>query len=346
MPQRFCQNSSGLENLFHAAFWNQANPGPVHSLANQTNNPDNLGEANLDIEYAVSISAGLPVTYYSTGGRPPIVGNPAENDNEPYFQFLTYLLNLPDASLPTTVSISYGEGEKTVPFAYAKKVCRLFGQVGARGVSIFVSSGDGGPGGECIDPVTNATRFQPAFPAACPFVTAVGATININPEAAVPFSGGGFSDYFAQPDYQKATVQAYLAAGNSANFTGFFNSSGRAFPDVSAQGARFHVIVAGSDNLESGTSASAPTFASITGLVNNELLAAGKKPLGFLNPFLYEKTTAGAFTDIVKGKSTGCSGEIPGAGFAAVKGWDPVTGLGTPEFKKLVKIAMNAADKY
>ena len=37
--------------------------------------------------------------------------------------------------------------------------------------------------------------------ASCPFVTTVGGTIHVNPEVAVDFSGGGFSNYFAQPRY-------------------------------------------------------------------------------------------------------------------------------------------------
>ena len=47
------------------------------------------------------------------------------NDNEPYLDFLNYLMNLSSADLPTTVSISYGEGEGTVPASYAQTVCNL-----------------------------------------------------------------------------------------------------------------------------------------------------------------------------------------------------------------------------
>ena len=99
---------------------------------NQTTDEGNIVEANLDIQYAVAISGNIPTTYYSTGGRPPIQGG-GENDNEPYLDFLNYLLNLSSADLPTTVSISYGEGEDTVPISYAQTVCNLFAQVGARG---------------------------------------------------------------------------------------------------------------------------------------------------------------------------------------------------------------------
>lgn len=46
--------------------------------------------------------------------------------------------------------------------------------------------------------------------ASCPYVTAVGATFQINPEVAVPFSGGGFSRLFPAPSYQTETVSKYL----------------------------------------------------------------------------------------------------------------------------------------
>jgi tripeptidyl-peptidase-1 len=63
------------------------------------------------------------------------------------------------------------------------------------------------------------TKFNPAFPASCPFVTAVGATqINPNstvyePESAceqVIYSGGGFSNIFSMPSYQEQAVTKYL----------------------------------------------------------------------------------------------------------------------------------------
>lgn len=84
----------------------------------------------------------------------------------------------------------------------------------------------------------------------------------------------------------------------------------------------------------SGTSASSPLAAGIFSLVNDALLAAGKPALGFLNPWLYKKGYKG-LTDIKNGSSYGCNGE----GFPAVKGWDAVTGFGTPVFPKLLKEA-------
>lgn len=50
--------------------------------------------------------------------------------------------DLPDDKLPHTLSISYGEDEQSVPKSYAEKVCTMFGQLGARGVSIIFASGE------------------------------------------------------------------------------------------------------------------------------------------------------------------------------------------------------------
>lgn len=84
-----------------------------------------------------------------------------------------------------------------------------------------------------------------------------------------------------------------------------------------------------------GTSASCPTTSSIISLVNDALIGAGKKPLGFLNPFLYSRGFA-ALNDITSGSAIGCNS----SGFPAERGWDPVTGLGTPRFKDLKNIAL------
>ena len=162
--------------------------------------------------------------------------------------------------------------------------------------------------------------------------------LRVSPESAVDFSGGGFSNYFARPSYQDAAVEAWLAGNNNPDLQNLVNKSGRAFPDVSAQGSDFHVFIAGTDSLVGGTSASTPAFSSIINLVSNQLLVEGKAPLGFLNPFLYSSGTAG-LTDIVNGNSEGCSNLDGGVGFSAVEGWDPVTGLGTPVFDALLTAA-------
>ncbi|AEO62952.1 uncharacterized protein THITE_2107766 [Thermothielavioides terrestris NRRL 8126] len=311
-------------------------------------------EANLDIQYAVAMSYKTPINYYSTGGRGPVVPDltepdPNDSSNEPYLDFFGYLLKLPDSELPQTLSTSYGEDEQSVPRAFAEKVCQMIGQLGARGVSVIFSSGDSGVGSGCqTNDGKNTTRFLPIFPAACPYVTSVGATRYVNPEYAVSFSSGGFSDIFPRPLYQELAVTSYLTQHLGKRWAGLYNPGGRGFPDVAAQGVRYHVFSGGRDVLVSGTSASAPLFASLVSLLNNARLARGLPPLGFLNPWLYAVGWAG-LTDIQHGGSTGCTANdsssgvptpyVPYASWNATPGWDPVTGLGTPNLEKLLDLS-------
>ena len=134
-------------------------------------------------------------------------------------------------------------------------------------------------------------------------------------------------------------VESYLARTNATTkFASFFNSSGRAYPDISAQGQAYAVVWGGQVIPVDGTSASSPTAASILSLVSDSLIAAGKPPLGFLNPWLYAVGHEG-FRDVVQGSALGCHVE----GFEAVEGWDPVTGFGTPWFPKLRELARNVS---
>ncbi|KAK0705874.1 peptidase S8/S53 domain-containing protein [Lasiosphaeria miniovina] len=301
------------------------------------------GEANLDIQYILGISHPIPILEYSTGGRGPLVPTRDQprppGSNEPYLEWLTFVLGQPDSELPQTISTSYGEEEQSVPQDYAVKVCNLFMQLGARGVSVLFSSGDSGPGNSCVRNTNNKTFFEPTFPAGCPWVTSVGATTGTAPERAVGFSSGGFSIYHAQPSYQAGAVGAYLQ-GIGSTYAAYFNSSGRAIPDVAAQGSNFAVIDKGFNALLSGTSASSPVFAGVVALLNAARKSQGQPPLGFLNPWLYNNTAA--FNDVTTGSGVGCYGSKDlknGARWNATVGWDPVTGLGTPKFDKLLEAA-------
>lgn len=257
-------------------------------------------EGALDAQTILGLSWPLPLTTYDVGWRPPF--RPAaeqhlENNNEPYLVWLQHMRTLENP--PTVVSISYAEDEKTVPEDYARRVYAEFALLGARGVSVLVASGDYGVGreGHCFADEGHGgrgvPRFMPSFPASCPYVTAVGATRFLHPEM-VAFdgrtdyaSGGGFSDIFPQPAWQRGVVDEYLgllAQGQNRSFDGLFDSKGRAFPDVAAQGYHFVVMWNGSLHLQDGTSASTPAVASIVALVNDALMAEGRPPMGFLNP--------------------------------------------------------------
>ncbi|KAG9088874.1 hypothetical protein FRC07_012457, partial [Ceratobasidium sp. 392] len=293
-------------------------------------------EANLDVQYAGAITYPTPNIFYSTGGRAPyqVDSNTAAPTNEPYLEWVNYVLS--KSVLPLTISTSYGDDEQTVPKDYAERVCKMFAQLGVRGVSLLFASGDSGVGGgQCLtnSEVPPKKRFIPTFPASCPYITSVGATYGISPEIGVSFSQGGFSDYFARPDYQQSAVSAFLSSLGE-KYKGIYNESGRGFPDVSAQGQNYQIIVKGLGMQVSGTSASCPTFAGVVSLLNDYRLSQGKPPLGFLNPWLYQNGAA-ALNDIIQGNNPGCGTD----GFNATVGWDPVTGLGTPDFEKMKLLA-------
>jgi len=245
---------------------------------------------------------------------------------------------------------------------------------------VLYSSGDfgvAGNGGQCIDDTAkgikynNGTsgRFNPSFPGGCPWVTSVGATQIRNgtsvddPEAAcerVIFSGGGFSNVFAMPKYQRDAVDAYFDSYKPPYSAAQFNNSGmaRGFPDVSANGANYVTAVDGKFSLSFGTSgefccafpypfpfyhqipqevthwlthhqASAPVFAAMVNMINERRIQDGKGPVGFLNAVLYSNPDV--MNDIDRGSNPGCGTK----GFSAVPGWDPLTGLGTPDYKKM-----------
>lgn len=269
-----------------------------------------------------------------------MIQNPADS----LTQLVWLLWALAQKSLPQVISTSYGDDEQSVPYSYAKSVCNGFAQLGAQGVSIIFSSGDSGVGnnGTCLsNDGKNTTRFLPAFPASCPYVTTVGGTKSFPEIVATDnkngyASGGGFSNYFPRPMYQDKVVPAYIKSLDPA-FNPYYNKSGRGYPDISAQGFHFLTIWNGTITPLDGTSCAAPTASAIISLANDALLAAGKPVLGFLNPWLYKKGYR-AFTDVVKGSAVGCN-ETGLDGLPAAKGWDAVSGFGTPNFLRILEEA-------
>ncbi|KAJ3537720.1 hypothetical protein NM688_g6636 [Phlebia brevispora] len=305
-------------------------------------------EANLDTQFAFGLTFPTPATFFSTGGSPPFIPDilTPTDSNEPYTEWLDFILN--DPNPPQTISTSYADDEQTVPVSFAQRVCAGFAQLGARGVSLTFSSGDGGVGDGDPDPAsqecfsndgTNRTMFIPLFPPSCPFVTAVGGTIFI-PEVAVSFSGGGFSNVFTRPSFQQVAVTEFLKTLAPGTYAGLFNPNGRAIPDVAAQADLFKIFLGGEAGLIGGTSAAAPTFAGFISLLNDARLRAHLPPLGFLNPLLYAigQLHPSGFNDITVGNNPGCGTE----GFNATKGWDPVTGNGTPNFGVLKELVTGA----
>jgi len=114
-----------------------------------------------------------------------------------------------------------------------------------------------------------------------------------------------------------------------------------AYPDVSAIGHNLMVVLNDAWTPVDGTSASAPIFAGVVSLLNDIRLSNNMAPLGFMNPLLYQiaKDTPQAFYDVTVGNTRcGAYGYTPtccDAAFTAMPGYDPVGGLGTPNFAVL-----------
>jgi hypothetical protein len=76
------------------------------------------------------------------------------------------------------------------------------------------------------------------------------------------------------------------------------------------------------------------SYSAIISLLNDQQLNAGRPPLGFLNPWLYQTaaSTPDAFFDVTIGNNPDscCT-----TGFSCAPGWDAVTGLGTPNYQVL-----------
>lgn len=304
-------------------------PVPIVSVNNGPTTAGGQGEADLDVQIAVPLTYPIDRVYTSTGGRPPIVGT-GDNSNEPYLEWLQYVIGLD--SPPQTFSVSYIDEETSVPADYADSVCSQFMKLGARGVSIFIAAGDHGAGDtptSCKG--STVKKFSPLFPASCPWVTSVGGTNHFGAdEQSDPDGGSGFSNMFASPSYQTDAVKGYIKALNG-KFDGLYNKTGRAYPDVAALYQTYPIYRSGSYEGYVGTSAAAPAVASIVALLNDYLVTNGKAPLGFLNPWLY-KTGKQGFRDIAKGHNNVCASQ---SAFPAVKGWDATTGWGVPDFGKL-----------
>ncbi|KAF9520163.1 hypothetical protein BS47DRAFT_1336132 [Hydnum rufescens UP504] len=316
------------------------------------------GESDLDLEYGMALTFPLRVSLYQAGDK--IFG-------ASFNTFLDALDNTYCAGDDPTQDPHYPDpnpggykGKDCGKYApthviryYEKRQCNEYLKLGLRGVTVVYSSGDygvAGNGGNCIDASGHLSpsglRFNPSFPSTCPYITSIGAT-QIKPgntvakpeEAAetVIFSGGGFSNVFPMPTYQKAAIKYYYKHHKPTYSSSQYNNNqkARGFPDISANGVNYVVAVDGAFSLVYGTSASAPVVGSIFALINDARLAHGKKPIGFVNPTLYAHPSA--FNDITSGNNPGCSTQ----GFTAVKGWDPVTGLGTPSFPKLLKLFLS-----
>merc|ERR1712224_1189243 len=147
-----------------------------------------------------------------------------------------------DDTIPKIFSTSYGEDENSWSFEAASRLNVEFQKAGARGISLLYAAGD--EGAYCKHSV-----FVPEGPGSSPYVTSVGGTQPASgfpapgSETAVGLSSGGFSNYWDMPDWQKDAVAKYLTqSGLPEQGQRQYNTSGRAYPDISAQASDYAVI--------------------------------------------------------------------------------------------------------
>jgi hypothetical protein len=234
-----------------------------------------------------------------------------------------------------------GDGTYTDPF---------YKEAAALGETVLASSGDTG------NTQLNSNGHpvvDTSWPAADRWVTAVGGTTILPPESlpltgatstyqgenAWSGSGGGYSTNNAtSPDYGGGIPRPSWQTGPGIPTSGF-NAKWRGVPDVSMEAdsaTGVDVVVDGGQNtggVWGGTSLASPLYAGSLAVYQDYNNAV----LGFYNPFAYaifnSQYYTYAFHDVDSGNN----------GFAAGPGWDPATGIGSPNVGNFVTCTQGTA---
>jgi len=226
--------------------------------------------------------------------------------------------------LGSIISESLGSCEPDTPAGARNVYTAIQDRALALGMSHFVASGDSGAFTCGVD-----QEAAGSFPSTLPTLTAVGGTSVFESKEGLYFKeyawgspldetggGGGASQYYPAPDYQKNVAQS-IARGQ------------RQVPDVSADAdpmTGFHIIFGGREGQAGGTSAAAPLWAATIALINQDLKKKGLREVGFANPAIYwmgdnlAKLNPKPFHDVTAGNNLG---------FTATPGWDFATGWGS-----------------
>jgi len=312
---------------------------PLGTRPFNVNNATMVGwafETTLDVEWAHALAPGANIALMTSpvAETQGVQGMP---------QFLTLEQYALDHNIGKIISQSWATTENTLFYPGGKQVLASFNdfykQAAAARVTVFGSSGDGG--------VANGNfkgQIYPFptvnFPASSPYITAVGGTSlmadtsgNYQSEVGWSGSGGGISQYWAEPNYQKANLPASVQKLLNG-YRGVPDVAYNADPNTSIlvylsflgqSQAGYYAI--------GGTSEGSPQWA---GIIADGNQYAGH-PLGFINPAVYAigngSNYANDFHDVTTGNNSG--GGIQG--YNATTGWDPVTGWGSPIATSLIK---------
>jgi kumamolisin len=273
-------------------------------------------ECTLDVEWSSSIAPAAQVRVYAT------VNLDFVNTDQAYQEIVTDLTNNPGSI--QQMSMSYGIGETYESFDQIVTDNQYFAEIASAGVTIFVSSGDGGSNPNTNGDYSPSAPLQVESPASDYFVTAVGGTTlqlnantgNITSETAWSDGGGGVSEYFVRPPWQTGS--------------GVVSGSTRLVPDVasSADPDDPALLIYEGEQVEvGGTSWGAPTWAGICARINQANVEAGRPTVGLLGPDIYPLLGTSAFHDILSGSN---------GAYSAGPGYDLCTGLGSPNIANLV----------
>jgi subtilase family serine protease len=260
-------------------------------------------------------------------------------------------------NLAPIISLSYGLCESSLGTAGNAFWNSTWAQAAAQGMTVFVSSGDNGAAG-CDSPSQTTASRGKAVNGLCssPYSTCVGGTQfndTFNPGQYWSSSNGAGQSsalgYIPESAWNESSWSGGLWAGSGGMSTVYAKPAWQAgvgvpadgkrdVPDISAHASiqdAYVVQVQGGLFYASGTSAAAPSLASVMALVNEQAGAAQ----GNANPLLYalanQQMSAGGaavFHDMTSGNNG-----VPGVtGFTAGTGYDEATGLGSVDASLLV----------
>jgi subtilase family serine protease len=358
--------TSGMPTFTHV-FWNgktqvKAPPPGSNGTGSQTRNIWAL-ETSLDVEWAHSIAPGANILLMTTNPAETlgVQGFPAMMNAE---QFIV------DHHEATVISQSFAAAEETFSNTQALMNLRhAYISAAANGVTVLGSSGDGGTANTFFTPVKNPPVIpfpSVEWPASDPLVTGVGGTyLCTDPNTGTSVdtngppaecqahpglretgwiaSGGGFSHVFAKPAYQDTLPAGSTPIGAMRGVPDIAyqasSHTGVLVYDTAPGDATGGVVCPGGNPCSAGwyvvggTSSSCPQWAALVAIAD-QIAGHG---LGQINPTLYSLANSGNygsdFFDVTVGNNQ-TDPSVPG--FDASPGWDPVTGLGTPNAANLV----------
>jgi subtilase family serine protease len=231
------------------------------------------------------------------------------------------------------LSISYGQDEVLQGNSAMAAEATVFTQLAGQGITVCVSSGDGGAYGD-TGTLSNPAQLNVEDPGSQPYVTSVGGTTLYtgpelqweneevwNLEVSGGATGGGVSNYWAIPTYQPVSV--VTKNGGSATM--------RNVPDVAAvanpnTGVGVYSKVNGGWVQIGGTSVSAPLWAGYLSVINSAYQFNKLGQIGFFNSAYY--TLVADLYDVWDGDNGNV--EVYGTpGYTAGYGYDDCTGNGT-----------------